>query len=539
MKTAIRTVPVLPSSAPFTPAQIAWLNGFFAGIYSSGGQAAEAQVGDQEAFAADAPAIDEEETMPWHDAAISMDERLALAEGKPKERLLMAAMAQLDCGACGYLCQTYAEAIVSGEEKDLTRCAPGGKETSKKLKELLVSATVGGQAIAPAPARAKKAATKDTPAGHSRANPYSARLLKCKPLNKAGSAKDTRLIAFDLKGSGLTYNVGDSLGVYPENCPDAVQWILDRLDTSGAEETTAPDGSTVNLMEALQKHYQITKPTQSTIELLASSATEPAHADALKAMLADEGPGIPDGHEIIDLLTMFPSARPAFAPFVATLRPLQPRLYSISSSQKVHADEVHLTVGVVRYANSRQRQCKGVASTFMGERLRPGQKVRVFVQPSHGFSVPANTQAPMIMVGPGTGIAPFRAFLQERKASRATGNNWLIFGDRRGEFDYLYQDELEAFRRDGLLTYLDTAFSRDQTEKLYVQHRMLQRGMEIWDWLQKGAHFYVCGDAKRMAVDVDDALRQIIVEQGGLTPDAAKAYLADLTKNKRYQRDVY
>ena len=256
-------------------------------------------------------------------------------------------------------------------------------------------------------------------------------------------------------------------------------------------------------------------------------------------MLADTGPGIPEGHEIIDLLTLFPTSRPSFGDFVAALRPLQPRLYSIASSLKAQPDEVHLTVGVVRYVNARQRQCRGVASTFLADRLRPGQKARVFVQPSHGFRMPFDNTVPIIMVGPGTGIAPFRAFLQERKAVRAAGKNWLFFGDQRGEFDFLYQQELERYVQDGTLKFLDTAFSRDQSEKLYVQHRMLQRRGEIWSWLERGAYFYVCGDAKRMAADVDAALRQIVAQEGGMSDDNARAFLADLAKSKRYQRDVY
>jgi sulfite reductase (NADPH) flavoprotein alpha-component len=537
IQTATIRVPVIPASAPFTAAQIAWLNGYFAGLFSAAPMTGEGNA--QPMLEAAPPAAQEDETMPWHDPAMPMDERLIAAAGKPKARILMAAMAQLDCGACGYLCQTYAEAIASGDEKDLTRCAPGGKETSRKLKQLLVELSVGGQRVVEPVARTNRTANREAKAGHDRANPFPARLLKSQPLNKPGSSKDTRFIAFDLKGSGLTYNVGDSLGVFPQNCPDSVQWILERIDASGAEEVTAPDSSKVNLMDALQKHFQITTPTESLIELLASKATDAAHAQALNAMLAEDGTGIPEGHEIVDLLTQYPSARPTISEFLAVLRPLQPRLYSISSSQRAHPDEVHLTVGVVRYANARQRQCKGVASTFLAERLRPGQKVRVFVQQSHGFHVPAHGDTPMIMVGPGTGVAPFRAFLEERKATQARGRNWLFFGDQRGDFDFLYQDELDGHLHSGLLTHLDTAFSRDQSEKIYVQHRMLQRGREIWDWLKAGAHFYVCGDAKKMALDVDNALRQIVSEQGGMTLDAAKAFLASLTKEKRYQRDVY
>jgi sulfite reductase (NADPH) flavoprotein alpha-component len=537
MSTAVlTTVPVIPDSAPFNAAQRAWLNGFFAGLF--GAQAARNGADSATTTEVSEPAVEEEGETPWHDPALPLEDRLKLAEGKPRERVLMAAMAQLDCGACGYQCKTYAEAIARGEEKDLTRCAPGGKDTARKLKQLVAEGN-DIKVIAPSQVAIKRAESAKKPAGYNRDNPFPARLLANRPLNKPGSAKDTRFISFNLKGSGLTYTVGDSLGIYPENCPESINWLLNRLNASGAEEVPGLDGAPITFFEALQRHYHVTTPSEPMVDLLARSCAGAAHADTLREMIADHGPGIPDGHEIIDLLTMFPSARPAIGDFVAALRPLQPRLYSIASSLKAHPDEVHLTVGVVRYVNARQRQCKGVASTFLADRLRPGQKTRVFTQPSHGFRLPFDNSAPMIMVGPGTGIAPFRAFLQDRKASHASGRNWLFFGDQRGEHDFLYQNELEAYINDGTLKYLDTAFSRDQSEKIYVQHRMLQRGGEIWDWLQRGAHFYVCGDAKRMAVDVDEALRQIVAREGGMSEENAKAYLADLTKSKRYQRDVY
>jgi sulfite reductase (NADPH) flavoprotein alpha-component len=539
MSTAVlTTVPVLPDSAPFTPAQRAWLNGFFAGIF--GGQIASAQNGamSTEMSVEASPAMEEpvEETMDWHDPALPMDERLKLAEGKPRERVLMAAMAQLDCGACGYLCQTYAEAIARGEEKDLSRCAPGGKDTAKKLKSLMALPVATS---VPAAAPAKRETPAKSESAYDRSNPFPARLLANKALNKPGSAKDTRLIALDLKGSGLTYTVGDALGIYPENCPESVNWLLERLNASGAEEVSGTDGSPITLFEALLKRYQITTPTESLVELMANHCSGPTHKDELTAMLDENGPGIPDAHEIIDLFAMYPTTKPPIREFITALRPLQPRLYSIASSLKAHPDEVHLTVGVVRYVNGRQRQCKGVASTYLSDRLRQGQKARVFVQQSHGFRVPFDLTTPMIMIGPGTGIAPFRAFLQERKATSAAGKNWLFFGDQSGQYDFLYQNELEAYQQDGMLHRLDTAFSRDQAEKIYVQHRMLQQGPELWQWLQKGAHVYVCGDAKRMASDVDTALRQIVAKEGGMSEENAKAFMTDLAKSKRYQRDVY
>jgi sulfite reductase (NADPH) flavoprotein alpha-component len=489
-----------------------------------------------ESPAAPAPAIEAEEEYPWHDPSLAMDERLNLADGKKPERQLMAAMAQLDCGACGYLCKSYGEAIARGEEKDLTRCAPGGRDTSKKLKELVARHGVGTAAnpIAPNQVKVKKAES-----GFNRLNPFGSRLLQCKPLNNGGSSKDTRLVAFDLKGSGLAYQPGDALGVWPENCADTVGWILEAMDAAGNEKVPGPDGSLMPIRDALLRHYVVTKPSAALVELMAKRATVAAEAAGLKQLLSDDGPGIPDGYEVLDLLQQFHSARPPIEEFAASLSPLQPRLYSISSSLRACPDEVHLTVGVVRFLNPRGRQCKGVASTYLSERIRAGQKVRIFIQQSHGFRLPASGDTPVIMVGPGTGVAPFRAFLQERQASGAKGKNWLFFGDQKSDHDFLYRDELEQYHQQGVLSRLTTAFSRDQEKKVYVQHRMMEHATDIWSWLKQGAHFYVCGDARRMASDVDHALKQIVAEQGKLSPEQVKAFMTDLSKAGRYQRDVY
>ena len=361
-------------------------------------------------------------------------------------------------------------------------------------------------------------------------------------LNQPGSDKDTRLIVLDLKHSGLTYNVGDALGVYPENCPDLVELVLAALHADGAEDVQGRDGEHTSLREALAQHYSITRPVgDDLLRLLAKHCKSAGEAAELKAIVADEklSEAAVEGCEILDLLARFPSARPPVSDFVATLAPLQPRLYSISSSLKAHPNEVHLTIGVVRYKGKTGRHSKGVASCYLSERVRPGQKARVFIHAAHKFHVPLDHSSPLIMVGPGTGIAPFRAFLEERTAVGATGKNWLFFGDQRKATDFLYQDELEHYVSSGLLTRLDLAFSRDQQEKLYVQHRMIENAPEIWNWLSEGGSFCVCGDAKRMASDVDAALHKIVAEQGGMSTEQAAAYVAEMGKNKRYLRDVY
>ncbi len=536
------SVPFLPESAPFTPAQRAWLNGFLAGMVT-GKQATEAMTAGtkKEDAPAAVSAVVEEEPMPWHDPTIKLEDRLKLAEGSQPARKLMAAMAQLDCGACGYVCQTYAEAIADGAEKDLTRCTPGGKETAKTLKVLIADIAKEGpraEKVAAAPEIGLPTKATTEVKAFNRNNPFHARLLRSVRLNGPESSKDTRLIELDLKGSHLSYNVGDALGVYPENCPELVVRLMELLDASGAEDVIGRDGAHISLHEALLREYTITQPTDRMLELLARVATDAGEQGELKKMMDDDAL-CPAGMQVADLLEKHRSARPSAADFVAALSPMSPRLYSISSSFRAHPNKVHLTVGVVKYTNGYDRACKGVASTFLAERIRPGQKVGVFVHPSRNFGLPASGDVPVIMIGPGTGIAPFRAFLQERQATGARGKNWLIFGDQHERCDHLYRDELEGYRGNGLLTRLDTAFSRDQAEKLYVQHRMLEHAAEMWSWLKEGAHFYVCGDASRMASDVDGALKRIIAAQGGLSREETEAHVALMSKSGRYQRDVY
>jgi sulfite reductase (NADPH) flavoprotein alpha-component len=536
----IATVPFLPDSAPFSAAQRAWLNGFFAGMF--GGSVALAQESPA-APPRDAQPAEQltaaEEEFPWHDPAIPLDERLKLADGKPRERILMAAMAQLDCGACGYLCKTYAEAIASGDEKDLTRCSPGGRDTVRALKQLVGSAPPAPKVVPVEEVRVnnKKPTVAEPVPGWSRNNPYPARLVRTAALNGEGSAKDTRHVVLDLRGSGITYKPGDALGVYPENCPDLVQDVLAALGASGAEDVPGWDAQPISLHDALLREFSITRPSPDLIDLLSRCASDERERDALKA-LRDDDARAADTLQVVDLLLRFPSARPKPEDFVATLSPLAPRLYSISSSLKAHAGQVHLTVGAVRYRSAAGRVCKGVCSTFLADRVRPGQKVRVFLHPSHKFGLPAGDR-PVIMVGPGTGVAPFRAFLQERAAAGATGRNWLFFGDQQSSCDFLYREELTKYQSDGLLTRLDTAFSRDQGHKVYVQDRMLEHGRDLWQWLQDAAHFYVCGDARRMAADVDKALRKVVTDHGGMSAEAADQYVADLVRAGRYQRDVY
>ncbi|MBC8097584.1 MAG: sulfite reductase subunit alpha [Akkermansiaceae bacterium] len=372
---------------------------------------------------------------------------------------------------------------------------------------------------------------------YSRANPFPALLVTNRKLNAPGSGKDTRHFEIALEGSGLSYEAGDALGVFPKNCPELVEELLQALHFSGGEAVPGREG-TVPVREALWQHYEITRIPPPFLRVMAERSGD----ELLQKLTA---PGVNGeltkflwGREIIDVLLAHPAVKFTPIEFVGLLKKLNPRLYSISSSPKAHAGQVHVTVGIVRY-ESLSRQRKGVCSTFLADRVPGAEVLPVFLHSNKNFRPPQNPDVPMIMVGPGTGIAPFRGFLHERAAIGAKGKNWLFFGDQRSTTDFMYRDELEVLQQSGTLTRLDTAFSRDQAEKVYVQDRLREQGRELFNWLEQGAHFYVCGDASRMAKDVDAALHEVVVSAGGKTADGAKEYVAKLKAEKRYQRDVY
>jgi len=532
--------PFIPASAPFSPAQRAWLNGFFAGVFGAG-QSANGMTALQSAngTAATPASHEAEEDFPWHDSSLPLADRLKLAEGRSPERRLMAAMAQLDCGACGYLCQTYAEAIARGEEKDLTRCVPGGSETAKALKQLVslnIAVSANGHANGSA-AKANGSAASLPGPKYDRNRPYTAKLAAVERLTHPDAPKDTRHVVIDLGDSGLTYEPGDALGICPTNCPELVAAVIKQLGAQGDEETTLPSGTTKPLREAMSTDFALNRARPDLFALLAEHATSAAQRAELEAIFASDDDSFGAGADVAEALERFPSARPPLEQFVATLGRLQPRLYSISSSLRAAPGQVHLTVGVVRY-EALGRWRNGVASHFLGVRSNPGDPIRVFVQPSK-FRLPVDGETPIIMVGPGTGIAPFRSFLQEREAIGARGPAWLFFGNQYIDLDFLYRQELSGYLDRGVLTKLDLAFSRDTAEKIYVQTRVRQNAGELWSWLQAGAHFYICGDAKRMAPDVERALLDTISEQGRMPYDETKSYLASLVKARRYHKDVY
>ncbi|MFP4977199.1 sulfite reductase subunit alpha [Paenibacillus sp. CN-4] len=373
--------------------------------------------------------------------------------------------------------------------------------------------------------------------GYHQNHPVPSRLLFKQHLNKAGSEKETRHYAFDLKSASVQFEAGDALGVWPVNCPGLVNDLLHTLGIEPCAPVMVAGRGELPVNEALLRHFEIARITPKMLRFIRDQTQNRQLIKLLQSENETELKQWLWGRQLIDVLEEFPVTLSA-QEFLEQLKPLQPRLYSISSSPKAHPDEVHITVSTVRYENNGNAR-KGVCSTFLADLATEDKEIPIFIQRNAHFRPPANPDASMIMVGPGTGIAPFRGFLQERKASGAKGKNWLIFGEQREDSDFYFRGELEALRGEGFLQRLDTAFSRDQAKKIYVQHRILEHGAEIWAWLQEGAHFYVCGDARQMAKEVDAALKKVIRQHGGMTEDEANDYVKEMSLTKRYARDVY
>ncbi|AXU97449.1 sulfite reductase subunit alpha [Erwinia persicina] len=583
-------IPYIPEDAPFNGEQKFWLAGFLAGLHSrllvlenqpqAAGSAASSattqlhilfgsQTGNAEALAQNAAKaarakglvpvvqglgevdIDVFVTMrhvlvitstygegEMPDNAQLFWQAISASTAPRLEQMHFAVLAIGDTGYDGFcqagkfidmrLEQLGAKRVCDRIDCDIDYEEPSNAWIASSMPQFAASAGSSGTALESAP---------EAPVipGSNKNNPYAAALATNKRLSGEKSGKDIRHFEFDLTDSGLKYEAGDALGVIPVNDPALVKLLLTQLKSDYDNPVPGFDRS---LGDLLTYQFEISEPSRKLIEWVGQNTTnqELRHVlqhddkDALGVWLW--------GKDTLDLLQLDVTRSLSIPEFVGLLRPLQHRAYSISSSQKAHPNQVHLTIASVRY-HSAGRARSGVCSTYLAERVKRGEKPAIFISPNKAFRVPANGDAPLIMIGPGTGIAPFRAFLEEREAVGAKGKNWLFFGDQHQEHDFIYQDELKAWQESGLLTRLDLAFSRDQAEKIYVQTRMLEQGAELYAWLQEGAYFYVCGDASRMAKDVDKALYEVITQFGGLSAERAADYVDQLKKEKRYLRDVY
>lgn len=575
--------PLLPDNAPFTAEQKAWLNGWIAGVLSTsqldlgtstGGAAAAppapltilfgTQTGSAESLAK--KLAREAQSRGFAPTVLGMDQHSKADLGKCERLLVITSTygdgdppdnattfwqwlssdaapnmeslqySVLALGDTNYekfcafgkavderLAALGATRVFDRVDSDTDYDTPFAEWSKQALAKLGTSTSTGADTVAATPVTSPEAPA--APAG-TKANPFLASLVANQVLTSATAAKETR--HFEININGLDYEVGDALGVMPTNDIALVDAIM------SAGQWTGDDA----LRHALHTRLDLTNPSKDMLLAIAERAKndellallKPDRSADLKAWLY--------GRDVLDVLQLCKPGELGSADFTALLKKLQPRLYSIASSIKAHPGHVHLTIAQVRY-ESHGRRRGGVCSTFLADRVTPETAVPVFVQPSHGFRLPTDDSKPVIMVGPGTGVAPFRAFLQERHVTGAKGKNWLFFGEQSRAQSYFYKDEWADLIKAGTLTRLDTAFSRDQEQKIYVQHRMAENGEELYRWLEEGAHFYVCGDASRMAKDVDAALHQIIETHGGKSADDAKAYVAQLKESKRYARDVY
>lgn len=576
--------PFIPENAPYSDTQRAWLGGFFAGMHSqmlhSAGSLNQAnartlhilygsQTGNSESLSQDAAArakahglnpviksMDEVEIAQLADMPYLLIITSTYGEGTMPDnaemlweaansdaapRLENMNYAVLALGDTSYdlFCQAgkdwdnRLQALGAKRLLDRVDCDVDFEAAAEKwLSEIVPLMAEGAETVAVIDLQAQPAKSQ-----YNRKNPFPAKLRVNRLLTSADSSKETRHYEISIAGSGLSYEAGDALCVIPTNGPDLVAAILKALGCTGHEDEPV-NGELMPLSEALRTHFEIKLPSKEFVEEIARRSGDQALNGILQAGDKEQLSDYLWGRDILDLLLQFPTVEFSAAEFLSLLKPLQHRAYSISSSSKPDPDSVHLTVASVRY-DAHGRQHKGVCSTYLADLVDENTEVKIFFTPNSHFRVPSNDQLPMIMVGPGTGIAPFRAFLQEREARQAPGKNWLFFGDRNAATDFIYREEIETMQSSGLLTRLDLAFSRDQAEKVYVQDRMKQHGAELFAWLEQGGYFFVCGDAYRMAKDVDQALHEVIREHGNMTLVEAVAYVNQLKKDKRYVRDVY
>jgi sulfite reductase (NADPH) flavoprotein alpha-component len=524
----------IAENAPFTPEQRRWLNAFFDEL-----AARHALPDGALAHAASRLSVNGigASDAPWHKPKMPLSERMLLAEGRPMARRMMAAMGQQDCRQCGYDCADYASAIASLTETRLNLCVPGGKDTARMLAALVTEAAGGASAFDAEAYRASVAANapppEDTRPGYSRDNPVTVAIRGRRRLNP-GSAPDaaTWHVEIALEDSGLDYIVGDALGVYPENDPALVDAVI--VAAGAAPDALIGDRT---LKSILTTERSLGAAPDALFATIASLCGGEMRRKAKQLAAGGDPDGDAAGLDVLAALRKFPGIKPHPEAFADSLDPLQPRLYSIASSLRAEPDRVALTVRHVNYEIDGRRR-EGVGSSWLSTRRPVGAKLSAFIQRAPHFRLPAG-DVPVIMVGPGTGIAPFRAFLQERSATAPASRNWLFFGHRSQATDFFYEKELDEFRRAGVLTKLSLAWSRDGDRKTYVHHRMIEDGEELFDWLYDGAYFYVCGDARSMAADVERALATIVSDCGNRDEEAAQAFVANLKAEGRYKTDVY
>lgn len=429
-----------------------------------------------------------------------------------------------------YLSRLGGEPMLDRLDCDVDYDAPAAEWRKQALTKVKETLSTGEAEVVQLPVgQAQQAASQ-----YTKQSPYEATLLASQKITGRNSGKDVRHIEIDLEGSGLSYQPGDALGVWFDNDPGLADALAVRVGLDGSESVEV-DGEAMTLKEALISKYEITAANPQLVTKFA----ELSGSKKLEKLVADKDKlrQYAGNTQVVDVLAEKKTQLSA-EQLLGLLRRLTPRLYSIASSQEEVGEEVHLTVGVVEYQQGDETR-QGGASSYLAQRLEEGEPVKVFVEGNNNFKLPTDDNTPVIMIGPGTGIAPFRAFVQERDNRGAAGKNWLFFGDRTFTEDFLYQVEWQKYLKSGVVSQLDVAFSRDQVEKVYVQHRLLEHAAQVWQWLQDGAHVYVCGDANYMAKDVHEALLTIAEQQGKYSREQAEQYLNELRKNKRYQRDVY
>ena len=477
------------------------------------------------------------------DNAISFHEFL-YSKRAPKLEDLNFSVLALGDSSYEFFCQTGKDFDARLEELGGTRlyprfdCDVDFDEPAAEWLQGVLSSLGEAQGQGSAQAPSQTAINQATESVYSRTNPFQAEVLENINLNGRGSNKETHHLEISLEGSGLTFEPGDALGIYPDNDQELVDLLIKELNLNPDEKVTVKQGDVRTLKDALASYYEVSILTKPLLQKAAELTGNKELQDLLAPGNEEEVKGYIYGRDLIDLVRDYGPWNVTAQEFVSILRKIPGRLYSIASSLAANPDEVHLTIGAVRYeAHGRSRN--GVCSTLVADRINPGDVLNVYVQPNENFKLPQNSETPIIMIGPGTGVAPFRSFMQEREETGTEGKSWLFFGDQHFVTDFLYQIEWQKWLQNGTLTKLDVAFSRDSAEKVYVQHRMLENSKELFQWLQEGAAVYICGDEKHMAHDVHQTLITIIEKEGSMSRGEAEAYLANMQQQKRYQRDVY